>query len=142
MHGSMIREHALRPVTLLVLTQVGLGLGSSFFNSAGVVVLVPSQGCSSCESLLAVGVRAFVRALARVNATMTGKRRRVTERLAAAFAHVRLLASVNSRVNSQGRPLNELLSTAGPVTSMGTNACVDSLMASKITATRESLVAS
>lgn len=60
----------------------GCSSGSGrFFDSAGVVVLVTRQSCATRKGLLAVGVGALVRSLARVDSAVTRKRRRVTEGL-------------------------------------------------------------
>lgn len=45
--------------------------------------------------------------------------------LAAAFTHVRLLASVDALVDRQGRALDELLAAAGVVAHVRTDAAVD-----------------
>lgn len=72
---------------------------------------------------------------------MAGKGAAVAEGLGTRLAVVRLLASVNSLMHSQGRPLDELLSTVGPVTHMRSNTAVDALVASEITSSREALSA-
>jgi hypothetical protein len=46
--------------------------------------------------------------------------------LAASLAHMGLLSSMNARVHSQSRTLNELLPTARPIASMRSYPCVDS----------------
>lgn len=48
------------------------GRGGSLFNRADVLVLVPSQGGAASESLLTVGVGAFVRTITRMGTSMTG----------------------------------------------------------------------
>ena len=45
--------------------------------------------------------------------------------LSATFTHVRLLASVNARVHSQGTALNELLATAWVVADVRADTAVD-----------------
>lgn len=47
--------------------------------------------------------------------------------LSTVFAHVRLLSSVNTLMHSQGRPLDELLSTARVVANVWSNSCMYSL---------------
>lgn len=74
MNRAVIGEHALaRATAFLVLPQVGLSLRGGFFNCPSMVVLVASQSCAASESLLAVGVGAFVGSFPRVNATVSSK---------------------------------------------------------------------
>jgi hypothetical protein len=54
---------------------------SSLFHSARVVVLVTRQSGATRKSLLTIGVWALVRALSRVNTTVTRQRAGITERL-------------------------------------------------------------
>ena len=101
-----------------------------------------SQSCTSSERLLAVGIRALVRTLPRVDSPMASKRARITEflcnllashhpeamiiiYLAATIAHVRFLTSVNSNVDSESRPLNELLPAVWPITSVRPHTSMD-----------------
>jgi hypothetical protein len=102
-----------------------------------VVVLVTGKGGSTGECLLAIGVRTLVGTLSRVCPAVTGKRAAVTEGLGTSFAMVRLLACVDSLMHSQGRSLNKLLATRGPVTDVGSNTTVNAFMTSKIAASRE-----
>lgn len=128
LNRHVVREHSLaRAPTFLILTQVGLGLSSSFLDSAGVMVLVTGQGRPTSECLLAVGVRALVGSLARMDTTMPSQRRRIAKGLAASLTHMGLLTSVYTRVYCQGGALDKLLSAARPVTSMGPDTSVDSL---------------
>lgn len=141
------------------------------------MVLVTGEGGSTSECLLAIGVRALVRTLSRVCPAVAGERAAVTERLiwvsalvtnirylfsgtylGAGLAMMRLLACVNSLMDSQGRSLDELFSTAGPVANVRSNTTVDALckllamvrktlswsltVASEIAASRETLSAS
>lgn len=103
------------------------------------------EGGSAGEGLLAVGVRALVRALSGMCPAMPGERAAVAEGLGcmsaikmsksignrtylcASLAVVRLLSSVHSLVHCQGRPLDELLAAVGPVANMGTDTAVDAL---------------
>lgn len=105
------------------------------------------EGGATGESLLAIGIRAFVWTLARMDTTMSSKRARVAEwllylvsenfvsskltwietYLSATLTHVGLLACMYTLMNSQSRSLNELLSTAWMVTSMWSNSAVDTL---------------
>lgn len=67
----MIREHSLgTTASFLVLAQIGLGLGGRLLNSPSMMILVTGKSCTARERLLAVGVRAFVGALSRVNPTV------------------------------------------------------------------------
>lgn len=97
------------------------------------------KGGSASEGLLAISVRALVRALSRMSSAVTSKGAAVAERLGTSLAMVRLLACMNTLVHSQSRPLNELLSTSRPVADMRTNTAVDAFMTSKIAASRKSL---
>ena len=82
MDGGVLGKHSFaRTPTVLILPQLGLCLSSCFFDSPGVVILVACQRRATRESLLTVGVRAFVRSLAGVNAAMPSQRRRVAEGL-------------------------------------------------------------
>lgn len=103
------------------------------------MILVAGQSSAARKCLLAIRVRALVRPLPRVNATMASQRTRVTEWLAASFAHVRLLASVDTLMDGQSRALNELLAAVGVVAHMGTDAAMDALMTCEVTASREAL---
>jgi hypothetical protein len=71
MNGAF-REHPVtrHPASFLILSEVGLGLRSSFFDGAGVVVLVARQCCTACESLLAVRIRTLVGSLPGVDPAM------------------------------------------------------------------------
>lgn len=70
----MVGVHTLaRATAFLVLSQIGLSLRRGFFNCPRMMVLMAGQSCATSERLLAIGVGAFVRSLARVNATMPGK---------------------------------------------------------------------
>lgn len=51
--------------------------------------------------------------------------------LSAALAHVRLLAGVDTLMDSQGRTLNELLATGRIVADVGTNAAMDAFYESQ-----------
>lgn len=97
------------------------------------------QGGAAGEGLLAVGVWTLVRSLAGVDAAMPSQGAGVTEGLsrsewmypeqrsylATSLAHVRLVTGVDTCVYSQGRPLDELLATVGPLAHMGSLAAVD-----------------
>jgi hypothetical protein len=104
-----------------------------------VVVLVTGEGGSTGERLLAIGVRALVGTLSRVCPAVAGERAAVTKGLCASLAMVRLLACMDSLMDSQGRSLNKLLATAGPVADVRSNTAVDALMTSKIAASRKAL---
>lgn len=97
------------------------------------------EGGAASECLLAISVGAFVGTLSRMSPAMSGKRAAVAEGLCASLTVVRLLSGMHTLVHSQGRSLNELLSTLGPVANMGSNSAVNALVASKITASSESL---
>lgn len=97
------------------------------------------EGGSAGKGLLAVGVRALVRALSRVCSAMSGKRAAVAEGLCASLAVVRLLSSVHSLMHGQGRPLDKLLAAVRPVANVRTDSAVDALVTSEITASRETL---
>lgn len=71
MNRALLGEHALPPI--LVLAQVGLGLGGRFLDRPNMMVLVPGKCGATRERLLAVSVRALVGALPGVNATMSGQ---------------------------------------------------------------------
>lgn len=73
MNRAMIREHPFRPTSFLVLPQIGLGLSSGFLDGPSMVVLMTGQCRAAGESLLAIGVRAFVGSLPRMDPTMPGK---------------------------------------------------------------------
>ena len=94
------------------------------------MVLMAGERCAAGEGLLAVGERALIRAFAGMNATVSGERTRVTERLdrvivnrisskrtktftyfTTPLAHMWLLAGVNSHMDGQRRPLNEWFAT-------------------------------
>jgi hypothetical protein len=67
----MIGEHSLgTTASFLVLAQIGLRLGSRLLNSPSMMILMTGESCTACEGLLAVGVRAFVRTLSRVDPTV------------------------------------------------------------------------
>lgn len=55
--------------------------GSRLLDGTSVMVLVTSQCRSSSKGLLAVGIGTFVRSLSRVNASVSGERAGVAERL-------------------------------------------------------------
>lgn len=57
------------------------GLSGGLLDSTSVVVLVPSEGGTTGESLLACGVRTLVRSLSRMDATMPSKRAGITKGL-------------------------------------------------------------
>lgn len=74
MNRAVIREHPFsRTTTFLVLSQVGLGLRSSFLDRPSVMVLVPGQGRTAGEGLLAIGVGTLVRSLSGVDAAVPSK---------------------------------------------------------------------
>lgn len=78
----MLGKHSLaRASTILILPQLGLCFSSGFFNGPSMVILVACQRRTAREGLLAVGIRAFVGPLARVNAAVPGQRRRVAKGL-------------------------------------------------------------
>ena len=52
-----------------------------FFDGAGVMILVASEGSAACERLLAIRVRALVWSLPGVNTAMTSKRAGIREGL-------------------------------------------------------------
>lgn len=92
---------------------VGTRQGSSsrycrLLDSADVVALVTRQCRLSRECLLAVGKWADVGTLAGMCSSMSGKRAAVAKLFAAGLALVRLLTSMNTLVNGQSRPLDEL----------------------------------
>lgn len=101
-----------------------------------------SEGGSTGEGLLAVGIGALVWSLARVSSAMASQRATVTERLGTSLAVVRLLTSVHSLVDSQGRSLNEHLSAGRPVADVRSDAAVDALVSSEIAPSRKSFSAS
>lgn len=113
---------------------------------SGVMVLVASESRASGESLLAIRIRALVRSLTRMYPTMPSQRTAVAEglrgpsqftsacswmcwsaHLSTTLTHVRLLSSVDSLVDGQGRPLDELLAAVGVVADMRPHSGVDSL---------------
>lgn len=65
----------------------GSGCGS-FFNSAGMMILVTGQRGPTREGLLTVGIGALVRALAGVDSTMASERTGITEGLRCAVSRV------------------------------------------------------
>jgi hypothetical protein len=70
----MIWEHSLGPTTaILVLAQIGLRLGSCLLNSSSMMILMTGESCTARERLLAVGVRALVGSLARMDTTVAGE---------------------------------------------------------------------
>lgn len=78
----MLGEHSLaRATAVLVLSKLGFGLRSSFFNGSSMVILVASQSSPARECLLAVGVRALVGSFTGMDATMSGQRGRIAEGL-------------------------------------------------------------
>jgi hypothetical protein len=83
------------------------------------------QSCATREGLLAVGVRALIRSLARMDSAVTRKRRAIAEGLSAALTHVRLFSSVDARVHCKSRTLNELLSAAWVIAYVGAHSTVD-----------------
>ena len=108
------------------------------------MILMARQGGAARESLLTVGIWAFVRTLARVDASVARQGTRVAERLlsrsgfvtsqavlasylSAALTHVRLLASVNTLMNSESRTLNELLSAVGILAHVRPDSTMDTL---------------
>lgn len=118
------------------------------------------KSCSPRECLLTVRKWALVRPLAGMDPPMSRQRARVTKGLrryvsqlfqrgpivcvsylAAAFAKVRLLTSVHSLVNREGRPLDKLLPAFREVANMRTDTAMDSLVPSQITASSERLAA-
>jgi hypothetical protein len=101
------------------------GGAGGVLNGARVVILVARQGGTPRKCLLAVGVRAFVGALAGVDAAMAGQGAGVAKGLAAALALVRLLAGVDAAVDGQGGALDKLLATAGEVADMGADASMN-----------------
>lgn len=103
------------------------------------------KGSSASKGLLAVGIRALVRALSGVCPAMSGQRAAVAEglgcmlaietrnfntngtNLCASLAVVRLLSSVHALMHCQGRPLDKLLAAVGPVANMRSDTAVDAL---------------
>lgn len=102
------------------------------------------EGRTAGEGLLAIGVWAFVWSLSRVDAAMAGERTAIGEwlllqsvsvkgtwcgmlYLSTTLTHVRLLASVHTRVHCQRRALNELLATAWVITDVWPYTAVDAL---------------
>lgn len=61
--------------------QNGGGRRGCLLDRAGVVILMSCQGRATCKCLLAIGVWAFVRSLAGMDATVSRQRARVAERL-------------------------------------------------------------
>jgi len=71
MNRRVVRKHPFaRAATFLVLTQIGFGLSSSFFDGAGVMVLMTGQSRPPREGFLAVGVRTLVGSLPGMDTTM------------------------------------------------------------------------
>lgn len=101
---------------------------------------MPGEGRTASKRLLAVGVRAFVGALAGVDTTVTSKGAAVAKGLATALTHMGLLSGMNSLMNSEGRTLNELL--AALVANVGTNTAVNTFMTSEVAPPGETLAAS
>jgi len=99
------------------------------------------QSGAASESLLTIGVRAFVGTLARVDSTMACQGTAVAKWLAAAFTHVRFLSRVNSLMNSEGRTLDELLATVGEVADVRANTAMNAFVAGEITASSKALAA-
>lgn len=97
------------------------------------------QSCATRKGLLAVGVGALVRSLARMDSAMTRERRGIAEGLAAALTHMRLFSSVDARVHCESRALNELLSTAWIITDVGAYSAVNTFMSGEITSASKSL---
>lgn len=77
-----------------------------------------------------------------MRSSMPSQRAAVTEGLGASLTVMRLLAGVDSLVNSQGRSLDELLVALGVVADMRPDACVDSLMTGKVASSSETLATS
>lgn len=115
------------------------GLGCSLLYRANVLVLMPRQGSAASEGLLAVGVRALVRTVTRMGASMTGQRAAIAEGPSTPLAHVRLLSSMHAVVYGQSRSLDELLAALRKVTHMGSVASVDSFVTRQITTPGETL---
>lgn len=74
------------------------------------------------ECLLAVWIRALVWPLARVYPAMASKRAGIAKGLSTSLAHVRLLTSVDTEMDCQGRALDELLLAASILTDMRADA--------------------
>lgn len=72
---------------------------------------------------------------------MPCQRAGVTEGLATTLAHMRLLASVNSRMNGKRRSLDELLPTTRMIANMRTNTTVNAFMASEVATSGKPLAA-
>jgi hypothetical protein len=109
---------------------------------------VTSQGGTTREGFLAVGVRALVRSLARVDAAMASQRAGVAEwlgsvsvcvqrmelvltYLSTTLAHMRLLTRVDALVHCQGGALDELLAAVGVIAHVRTNAAVNTFCKSQ-----------
>jgi hypothetical protein len=125
------------------------GRSSGLFNGASVMVLVACQGGATRKCFLAIGIRALVGSLPRVNTTMPSQRARVTERLggklamsmgaccswvaylATSLTHVWFLAGVDTLVDGQSRALNELLAAVGVVAHVRTDPAVDTFWGSQ-----------
>lgn len=120
-----------------------------FLNCSTVVILMSSQGGSACESFLTIGVGAFIGSVARVGASVTGKRAAIAETLfdslakwskgkknrtqvpnptylGTDFAMMGLLSCVDAFVNCEGRSLNKLLATFRIIANMWSQAGMDS----------------
>lgn len=100
------------------------------------------HGGFAAEALQASIVAALVGALSGMNATVTGKTRRIGESLATAnmLALVRLLARMCTDVDREGAPLNETLSTSSRRARVGTLVGVDSIMSLKVRLAVKALV--
>lgn len=124
------------------------GGSSSLLDGACMMVLVACQGGATREGFLAVGIGALVGSLSGVNATMSGQRARVTERLhailgasmvhgnwvaylAASLTHMGFLTRVDTLMDCQGRALDELLAAVGVVAHVRTDPAVDTFWGSQ-----------
>jgi hypothetical protein len=105
------------------------------------MVLMTGQGGTTRKGLLAIGIWTLVRTLSGVDTSVPRQRARVTKRLSAALAHVRLLASVDALMHSQGRTLDELLAAIRILAHVRADTTVDTFMTCKVTTTREALAA-
>lgn len=74
MDRILIREHSVgSTATFFVLAQIGLRLRGCLLNRPSMMILMTRESCTACERLLAIGVRALVWSLSRVNTTVAGE---------------------------------------------------------------------
>jgi len=106
------------------------------------MILMTREGGATSERLLTISVWALVWTFSGMDSPVTSERAGIAEWFAASFAHVWLLASVDTHMHGQRRPLDELLATARVIANVWTDAAVNALMSSQIASSREALATS